>query len=105
VKHRWYASKWSSGWSCSTCRVHDWSVEKPDGGECGAASHSDPAINKLYRERRKAAEAADESGFKGMRGWDDLAKVESELRKVDPDGDWRFEGNRHDGRGWRVERR
>jgi hypothetical protein len=70
----------------------------------GQATHPDPEINKLYKARRKAAEGADGSGFSAMKGWDELERIARELTKLDPDGDWRYEGNRYDGRGWQVRR-
>jgi hypothetical protein len=104
MKHRWYATKAYIGWYCSTCQVSTFTVEKPDGGECMAARHADPEINKLYRARRKAAEAANGSGWSASRGWADMDRIEATLREVDPDGDWRYEGNHYDGLGWRVVR-
>lgn len=102
MKHRWIESKWMPGYGCTTCRMH--SHTKLD-TECLAARHADPEINKLYRARRKAAEAADESGYKAMKGWADLERISAQLREIDPDGDWYYEGNLHDGEGWRVRRR
>lgn len=55
------------------------------------ARHADPEIQALYVARRKAATAANGSGMSAMRGWAELESVESQLRSVDPDGDWRFE--------------
>jgi hypothetical protein len=52
------------------------------------ARNTDPTIQALYVARRKAATATDGSGFKAMRGWAELERVENELRAVDPDGDW-----------------
>lgn len=101
MKHRWYPSKWMQGVYCSTCQIS--SYERND-SECLVARHADPAIDKLYRARRKAAMASDESGWKGIEGWESLEQIEAELRKIDPDGDWRYEGNRYDGQGWTVRR-
>ena len=99
LKHHWRASKWMQGFSCSTCGAH--SYDRND-EPCLVARHADPEINKLYRERRKAAEAADGSGYTASKGWVSLESIEAQLRKVDPDGDWRREGNLLDGRGWHL---
>ena len=101
MKHRWHKSRTMQGYYCSTCQIT--SYEKLD-TECLAAKHEDPEIDKLYRARRKAAEAADGSGFKAVDGWRSLESIQAELQRVDPDGDWYYEGNRYDGLGWRVRR-
>lgn len=101
-RHRWYTPKWAPSLIvCRTCGASQDTVGADSA--CLIARHPDPAINKLYRERRKAARAADD-GRSAARGWATLERIEAELRAVDPDGDWRHEGDRYDGRGWRVNR-
>jgi len=70
----------------------------------GKAVHSDPEINALYKARRKAAEDADTPGWKGMNGWARLEQIQRQLERLDPDGDWYYEGNLYDGQGWQVRR-
>jgi hypothetical protein len=100
-RHRWYASKHMQGFFCSDCNRHS---HEREASECLVAVHPDPAINKLYRARRKAATAADGSGYKASRGWAELEQIQTQLRELDPEGDWRLEGNYYDGLGWRVKR-
>lgn len=66
-----------------------------------AASHPHPDINALYKRRRKAADAANESGWKGIQGWAQLENIEELLDDIDPDGDWRYEGYSYPD-GWQV---
>ncbi len=101
MKHRWYSPKYFPGVECSTCRIIR---PRTEISPCLAAKHPSLEINKLYRERRKAASAANESGSTAYRGWADLERIENELRRRDPDGDWVYEGNLLDGLGWRVRR-
>jgi hypothetical protein len=68
------------------------------------AVHPDPQINSLYKARRKAAERSNTSGHVGIEGWLTLEQVENQLNIVDPDGDWRYEGDNWDGQGWQVRR-
>lgn len=70
------------------------------------ASHADPAINALYKARRKAADRADRSGFVGIDGWAKLEATEDKLRALDPDGDWRYEARDYDTHpfAWTVKR-
>lgn len=56
------------------------------------ARHPDPQINDLYKERRKQSTKADGSGLPAMRAWSRLEVIEAQLRRLDPEGDWRFEG-------------
>jgi hypothetical protein len=98
MKHRFYTPKYAP--SLRLCRVCG--ASSGTGDECLIARHADPEIDALYRARRKAAVAADGSGYSAIKGWGTLEQIESKLREIDPDGDWRREGNRHDGRGWRV---
>jgi hypothetical protein len=69
----------------------------------GPARSDDPELDDLYAQRRAAAETADAPGQMGA-GWAKLEAIEAELRQRDPDGDWQYEGNRWDGRGWTVRR-
>jgi hypothetical protein len=102
MKHRWYAPKGLNSRLCRTCGASDWIAGAES--DCLVARHPDREIDALYRARRKAARSSSESGLKGIRGWDDLERVERQLREIDPDGDWRYEGDRWDGRGYRVDR-
>jgi hypothetical protein len=86
---------------CRTCGASFWRVGD---APCGVARHPDPEVDALYRARRRAARDADESGWRGVDGWASLERVEARLREVDPDGDWRYEGDRYDGHGWVVRR-
>ena len=69
----------------------------------GPARHNNPRLDALYADRRDAAERADDPGQYGA-GWARLEAIEAELKAVDPDGDWRYEGNHWDGLGWQVRR-
>lgn len=68
------------------------------------AKHADPAINRLYRARRKAATEADwaATSYKRSKGHADLARIEDELRALDPGGEWRREGYNFDKGEWEV---
>jgi hypothetical protein len=68
------------------------------------ASHPHPDINALYAQRRKWADAALGSGWTAIEGWAQMEDIENRLRDIDPDGDWRYEGNDLDGKGWQVRR-
>jgi hypothetical protein len=102
--HRWQTRKTNPvlGRYCSTCQASELTVGTDSA--CLAARHSDPELDGLFRARRKAAEAADGSGVKASRGWAELDSLGQKLMELDPDGDWFYEGNHHDGRGWVVSR-
>ena len=72
-----------------------------------AAKHPDPEINKLYKARREAATAADYGGtsYKRSQGWVTSEQIADQLRKLDPDGDWYYEGFNYDTMRWEVNRR
>lgn len=102
--HRFYIPKYSNTTICRTCGAYEHVVGADS--ECLAARHPDPEINKLYKARRKACLEADWAGtsYKRSNGWASSEAIAAELTRLDPKGDWYFEGDRHDGRGWRVER-
>ena len=101
MKHRIRTSKTGPWRYCTTCQRTIWNDEDA-ATECLVAVHPDPEINTLYIARRKAAEAADGSGYSASKGWADLESIGRQLAAVDPDGDWYYEGNHYDGQGWRV---
>lgn len=70
----------------------------------GPARSADSELNRLYRERRRLASAANGSGLPAMRAWAKLEALEERLRRIDPDGDWHWEGDNWDGLGWQVRR-
>lgn len=67
------------------------------------ARHADPAVNELYKERRKLATQADGSGLSAMRAWARLEALEGRLRTLAPSGEWRHESRDIGGTGrWQV---
>lgn len=88
------------GRRCSACGAYEGSADE----FCAIARSDDPALDSLYKSRRHAAERSNESGYKGMAGWAELEQIERSLHKLDPEGDWRYEGDDYDGKGWRVRR-
>ena len=66
------------------------------------ARTSVPEARALLADRRRLARRANGSGFPAMRAWAELEVVESQLRRLDPDGEWRTECDLWDGKGWRV---
>jgi hypothetical protein len=100
--HRWQQSR-SGPWTlCRDCGANQ-SVVGED-SLCLLARHTDPAINRLMRQRRQACEAADSDSGRSARGWRDSEVISSQLHELDPDGDWYYEGNLYDGHGWVVRR-
>jgi len=103
MNHRWKARKNLGPYLfCSICGADQLVVGETS--ECLIARHADPEINALYVARREAASRSNESGYKGIKGWADLEAIQAKLSTLDPEGDWYFEGDRWDGRGWRVSR-
>jgi len=103
VKHRWYTPKGAPSLRlCRTCKAASYAVATDS--ECLVAQSDDPALNSLYKSRRFAAERADGSGSGAMRAWGELEQIERSLDALDPQGDWRWEGNHYDGEGWKVRR-
>jgi hypothetical protein len=104
LKHEFKASKTSPAHLCSLCGAEKLVVG--EGSDCLAAVHPDPAIDRLYRQRRQAALEADwgATSYKRSGGWADLETIQAQLALLDPLGDWYYEGDQHDGHGWVVRR-
>lgn len=103
IRHRWYSPRnLPSLTLCRICGASQGAVGQDS--PCLIARSSDPAIDALYRKRRRAASEADGSGMKATKGWAELEATQAILEQLDPDGDWRYEGNRYDGLGWQVRR-